>query len=100
MERIKKTLHGSIPLHFSTLLFLCSEVVLRTHCGHTVIDMASESKETSGISLSHFVFISKMEEECLIPVVYTQQSHDTPARCCFFCLSVDKVTAGGLLAIT
>jgi hypothetical protein len=51
---------------------LCGEVLLRPHCGHTVIDMASESKETSSTSLSHFVFISKMEEECLIPVACTQ----------------------------
>jgi len=62
---------GTFPPLFHIAL-LCSEVVLRTHCGHTVIDMGSESKETIGTSLSHFVFISKMEEECLIPVAYTQ----------------------------
>ena len=26
-------------------------------------------------------------------------THDTPARCCLFSLSIDKVTAGGVLAI-
>lgn len=86
------------PLFHTAVLWIV--VLLRPHCGHTVIDMASESKETSGTSLSHIVFISKMEEECLIPVDYTQWSLDTPARCCLFSLSIDKVTAGGVLAIT